>query len=83
MLRAKTYRGIRLLLLLTWLNWRLSVSDFKCQAPGHLLQSRGQEVPGSRGELCLSARPAGKEEDGYFGSPTGESDQTLCQVDTQ
>lgn len=81
MLRAKTYRGIRLLLFLTWLNWRLSASDFKCQALGHLLHSEGRKFLAPEvGSVYLPCQLV-KEEDGYFGSPTEESDQTLCQMD--
>lgn len=54
MLRAKTYSGIRLLFL-TWLNWRLSASDFKGQALGHLLHAEGRKFLAPEvGSVCLS-----------------------------
>lgn len=79
----KNCSGLKLRLFLTWLNWRLSATDFKCQALGHLLHLEGRKflAPGVA-SVCLPFQLG--NEDGYFGiggSPAEEREQALFQVD--
>lgn len=66
MLRLKKYSSIKPLLPLKWFNWRLSVIDIKCQAPGHPLHLEGREFLNPEvGPVHLLCKVGGVE-DGYF-----------------
>lgn len=66
--KKKHYSGLKLSLFLTWLNWRLSPTDFKCHALGHLLHLEGRTFLAPEvGSVCPTFQPGRWRRTGILG----------------